>query len=142
MAKTGKKEVEVKLYKGKVMVRPSGSTETPVYMMPGDQLTMNAQGSYNKRVANAEIPVPGIVKKGAQAGGDAFSFSNQPLEEVLEQLKQRFHADIRYNTKEIKSIYITASFTQQDTLSDILTILCTLNDLQLKHTDSVFAISR
>ncbi len=142
IAKTGKKEVEVKLYKGKVIVRPSGFAEAPVYLLPGDKLTMNAQGDYHKWIANAETPAPGVLKKGTITGGDAFSFDNQPLEEVLEQLKQRFHADIRYNTKEIKSIYITATFTQQDTLSDILTILCTLNDLQLKHTDTVFAISR
>jgi transmembrane sensor len=143
IAKAGKKEVEVKLYKGRVVVKAAGPKATPVFLFPGDKLAMNAAGDYRLQAANAEVPAPGIVKKNLPVPyGDAFAFDHTPLAEVLEQLKKRFNTPVQYDPSAIRSIYITATFTQQDTLSDILTILCNLNDLQLKSTDTVFTISR
>jgi transmembrane sensor len=143
IAKAGKKEVKVKLYKGRVVVKAAGSKAAPVFLFPGDKLAMNTAGDYRLHAANAEVPPPGIVKKNHPVPyGDAFAFDHTPLAEVLEQLKKRFNTPVQYDPSAIRSIYITATFTQQDTLSGILTILCNLNDLQLKSTDTVFTISR
>lgn len=136
-ARPGEKNVRVKLFEGKVIVR---ADSTAVYLFPGDELTMNAQGDYHKKVASVwDSPV---VKKNAPNMGNALAFTNLPMADVLDQLKQRFGADIRYNTKEINTIYVSATFTEQDTLSDILNILCTLNGLQLQGSGTKFAISR
>lgn len=137
-AQKNDKDVQVKLYEGKVVVR---ADTTAVYLFPGDELTMNVRGDYHKKLA--VTPAPPVVKKNTPViAGNSLAFTNMPLTDVLEQLKHKFGTDIRYNAKEISSIYVTATFTEQDTLSNILTILCTLNDLQLQSTGTTFAISR
>jgi ferric-dicitrate binding protein FerR (iron transport regulator) len=144
-AKPGKQDVQVKLYEGKVVVRSADAATAvkPVYLLPGDEVVMNAAGKYDLRVARrTKEPLTTSVKKNNPAGGDVLSFTNTPLTDVLDRLKRKFDADIRYDATAIKTIYITASFTEQDTLSGILNILCTLNNLQLQGTGTVFTISR
>lgn len=137
-ARKNDKNVKVNLYEGKLMVR---ADSTSVYLFPGDEVAMNAQGDFHKKVAGAWDTA--VVKKNTPvAPGNTLIFNNTPLTEVLERLKQKFGADIRYNAGEIKTISVTATFTEQDALSDMLTILCTLNDLQLQTTGTTFAISR
>lgn len=132
------KNVKVKLYEGKVIVQVDS---TSVYLFPGDEVAMNEQGDYHKKVAASWDPA--VVKKNAPVvPGNAIIFNNTPLADVLEQLKQKFGVDIRYDASEIKTISVTATFTEQDALSDILTILCTLNDLQLQTAGTTFTISR
>jgi hypothetical protein len=104
---------------------------------------MNAAGKYDLRIARrTKESLNGSIKKNSPVGGDVLSFTNTPLTDVLDRLKQKFNADIRYNATALKTIYITASFTEQDTLSNILNILCTLNNLQLQSTGTEFTISR
>lgn len=146
-ANTDSKEVQVKLHKGKVRVRTADtntiSKAKEIYLLPGDALVINAAGKYGlQRLAKKKTPGVSIVKKNEPTGGNALSFHNMPLADVLERLKQHFGADIRYQPGELKAIYVTASFTEQDTLSDVLNILCTLNNLHVEHTGAVFTISR
>lgn len=146
-AKPDHKNVQVILYEGKVVVKPADTVAAivvkPVYLLPGDEVVMNAAGKFDLRTAQSvKALVATAVKKNNPAGGDALSFAKMPLTDVLEQLKRKFAADIRYDARSIKTIYITASFTEQDTLSNILNILCTLNNLQLQGTGTVFTITR
>lgn len=137
-APANEQAVQVKLYEGKLVVQAGTKA---VYLFPGDELSMDAGGEYHKTTATGQPPV--AIKKHTPAlAPNALVFTNMPLATVLEQLKRRFGAAIRYDANAISTINVTATFTEQDTLSDILNILCTLNDLQLQSTGTTFAISR
>lgn len=145
-ARPGSKNVQVKLHEGKVLVKAADtnttSTGKEVYLLPGDELLMNTAGKYDLQRPAKKTTNVSTIKKNNATGGNALSFTNMPLADVLQQLKQKFGADIRYQPEDLKTIYITASFTEQDTLSDILNILCALNSLRLQSTATAFTISR
>lgn len=139
-------KVQVILYEGKVVVRVADTTANtnakPVYMLPGQELVMNTAGIYDLRKTMAGTPAHSSNKTDRPVAVEGLTFTNIPLEEVLQQLEQKFKTNIHYKSEQIKTISITASFTDQDTLSDILNILCTLNNLQFKRTGSEYIISR
>lgn len=145
-ANTNSKDVQVKLHEGKVVVRAADTNTInqakEIYLLPGDALVMNAAGKYGRQRPAKKAPGVSIIKKNEHTGNNALSYHNMPLADVLERLKQHFDADIRYQPGELKTIYVTASFTQQDTLSGVLNILCTLNNLQLEHTGTAYTVSR
>jgi transmembrane sensor len=148
IAKPRDKNVQVKLHEGKVFVRAADTTTAitgkEIYLLPGDELAISNTGKYDLK-HNSPVKketADNLVKKNKPTGGDALSFNNTPLADVLQQLKQKFGADIRYNPEDLKTIFITASFTEQDTLPGILDILCALNNLRLQHADATFTVTR
>jgi ferric-dicitrate binding protein FerR (iron transport regulator) len=139
-------KVQVILYEGKVVVRVADSTvhtkANPVYLLPGQELVMNTAGVYDLRKTIAGTQEHSSHKRNKPVAVEGLTFTNIPLEDVLQQLEQQFKTNILYKSEQIKTISITASFTDQDTLSDILNILCTLNNLQFKRIGSEYIISR
>lgn len=143
----GHNGVQVALQEGRVMVqavnKQSGQPAQTVYLWPGDELVMNGRShQFLKQASPVKQPINQPVKKNKPLPGGALSFNHTPLVKVLEQLQQQFSANIRFDPATLQEIFVTASFTEQDTLSGILDILCTLNNLQLQRTGDTFNISR
>jgi transmembrane sensor len=144
-ADIGDREVLVKLHEGKVVVRRVDTTlaglQKDIYLLPGDQLLVSATGKVSLEHLSKKRKTTSI-KKNSPVHIDALSFNNTPLADVLGRLSQKFKIEIRYDAEELKAIFITASFTDRDSLPQILDIICVLNNLRLQNSDGVFAVSR
>lgn len=130
--------VTVKLYSGKVMVRPYAHTQAvfaPVYLQPGDELLYTTGGKLQVRSAS---PQPENITGGntANAGSQALVFRKQPLPAVLKALEQHFNIHITYSTKALSGIRVTAEFSDTDTPEQVLQTIALLNELTLEQNTS------
>jgi ferric-dicitrate binding protein FerR (iron transport regulator) len=130
--------VTVKLYSGKVMVRPYARAQAafaPVYLQPGDELLYTAG---NKPQVRSAPPQGENITGGstANAGSQALVFRKQPLPAVLKALEQHFNIHITYSTKALSGIRVTAEFSDTDTPEQVLQTIALLNELTLEQDTS------
>jgi ferric-dicitrate binding protein FerR (iron transport regulator) len=104
-----------------------------VYLQPGESLAYNSRTKGEPLVSkpagtNRQLP------SGQEVASNSLVYHQQPLPQVLEQLKKHFNITITYNTHDLHNIRVTAEFTTSDTPADILENIAILNGLTLERT--------
>jgi ferric-dicitrate binding protein FerR (iron transport regulator) len=149
--------ITVRLYEGKVVAKSTAAVakkmKEDVYLSPGYELSYNKANAlasvrkFSKTVtvntAPKEIDITNpdnlnIPKK----NGSWYMFNNQPLSQVLNQLKEMYKAEIIYNKKEIQKLYFIGQFNKTDSLEMILDQITKANDLKLSKSNNTFIISK
>lgn len=132
-------KVNVRLYEGKVLVKPLKNTANlpPAILSPGKQCIINAGStnyiiaslnneSFNSTGNNTKVP----ASISWVSTGSGLEFYNVSLPEAFEQLEAVFHQHIDYNPAELGKMYFTGKFTGKDSLNNILEIITSVNGLK------------
>jgi len=143
---TANGSVTVKLYNGKVRIAHQKQPGQPAfaarYLAPGDELIYNT-GDANPVVLNKNKRVGKPVETNEKStSSTGLVYFKQPLPTVLQTLEQHFSTTISYNKKALSNIRVTAEFSYNDSLAQILEVIATLNNLQLTHTDKGFSLTK
>lgn len=139
--------VTVKLYNGKVRIdhqkQPGQPTFAARYLAPGEELIYNT-GDANPVVLNKNkrIGNPVETSENNTSNSTGLVYFKQPLPTVLQTLEQHFSTTISYDKKALSKIRVTAEFSYNDSLEQILEVIATLNNLQLTHTDKGFSLTK
>lgn len=138
------KKVQVLLYEGKVMVHPAmdGNTQK-AYLNPGEQLYVANDFNYRitriQPVAKAKKVLP---KEDITADTINLNFRNTPLADVFDNLAKKFQIHIVYTNREkLQEIPFTGYFNANDSLDNLLKMLCGMNNLQYQLTGNELTIS-
>jgi transmembrane sensor len=156
----GAQEVTVRLFEGKVIIKPSdrliGKLKNNYYLLPQQELIYNNINSVAKvtsfRSERISLAVKHTTKKAPlendqpsipEIGKETwYMFNNQPLNAVFDQLNGMFHTDIKYKKNDVAKIYFIGKFNVSDSLSDILKQISTLNKLKVTKKNNTFIINK
>lgn len=139
--------VTVMLHEGKVKVRQAltGSVNQTVYLSPGEQCRYFRDGQQllvsRSHPQKNKLPSHDL-KAAVEEDADTLQFVNTPLEKVLQQLQQRYHTTIRFNSNDIRDISFSGKITKADSLDVVLRIIAQMNTLELSSQDGLFLLSK
>ena len=152
----GSRHIVVKLYEGKVVVKPlnerNRKMKKEVVLLPGQEFVYNNQAFAKVRSFKTKPSVvsdnakpetnldnPSIPKKFKTSW---YMFNNQPLDLVLKQLTQMYDVKIVYNKKDVQKLYFIGQFNKTDTIETILDQIALSNKLIVTKKDSTFFIRK
>lgn len=133
---SGTQQVHIKLISGKIVVKSTGKDAfAPLYLEPGETLAWN-EGMHlpEKRHETVLPPMPGSEEH-LVTDGQTLAFNHVPLQKVLQVLGEQYDADIQYDAHQLKKVYVTATFSRQDSLINILQTIATLNNASVQGDD-------
>lgn len=134
--------IRVQLYTGKVVVRPAEQVGTVAglreqYLRPGETLI------YDKQLKTTKIisirPPATTVNNAAIATGRSrtvpswYMFNKASLASVFDQLSEMYGTPVLYASHDVEQLYFIGRFEQTDSLKNILTTICELNNLKLEQ---------
>jgi signal peptidase I len=138
------KNVEVKLYTGKVVVKPvdhlPGFTKE-VYISPGEMVTYDAPKSLvtvGKYSDNKTRAVPQQQKEDQQD----LVFDNADLADVMATLSLRYHCNINFNQHEIAGMNFTGTISRTDSPGVILRLIANMNNLIIEENGKNYTVSK
>lgn len=130
-----KGSVTVRLFTGKVQVRPARKLDNwkdgkPVFLLPGEQLEYNSSG---KIVSN-------FRSAGPRPSGTCFN--NTPLPVVIRTLSSLYQTKIDYDSSDIAAISFTGTIDKSDNLGSVLQAIARMNGLSVTPTQAGFSVTR
>jgi transmembrane sensor len=144
--KASSNEIKIKLLEGKVVVRSIRKNKqnfVDTYLMPGqtviahlDHGRFNLQNDLKKDVAvrniSAEIKreYPDLI------------FNKELLSNVFNSLERRYNVDIQYDIDKDSNLSFTGSVKSGESLKNILSTICALNDLNYAEENDHITISK
>ncbi|TKK71737.1 DUF4974 domain-containing protein [Ilyomonas limi] len=142
--------ISVFLHTGKVVVQSADSVNKKLvkdmYLLPGDELFYNKQTyvasvhSHNDKKRN--LAKKNRAEKEMVYKPDWYKFNDQQLGEVLDQLSFYYQVNIDYNEADINNCYITAQFSNSDSLDAILHDIALLNHLTIDKKNDQYIIRK
>ena len=143
--------IKVRLYEGKVVIRPVDSMDTKwkadIYLLPGQELVYD-----NKTMATIVRPFrmnKATVADGNNNSSDTYSkdatwymFNNQSLAQVFDQLEEMYGVTIIYTKKDIQHMYFIGKFNKSDSVENVLKQISTLNNLKVIKKKNQFIITK
>jgi ferric-dicitrate binding protein FerR (iron transport regulator) len=126
--------VTVKLYSGKVMIKPAGKEaptgwKDPVYLSPGQQMKYDA----------AKDAVTVLEEKDSKGTLD---FNNIPISKVLEALSDKYRVQIIYDEEELAESYFTGAIQRTDSLMTVLQVMKSMNNLTIAQLHDTIIIKK
>ena len=142
--------ISVFLHTGKVVVQSADSVNKKLikdmYLQPGDELFYNKQtyaASIHSHNDKKHKPVKkNRAEKEIVYKPDWYKFNDQQLSEVLDQLSFYYQVNIDYKEADINNCYITAQFSNRDSLSSILHDIALLNHLTVDKRNDQYIIRK
>lgn len=147
--------INVHLFAGLVLVQSPSAKNDPLLneLHPGETFL------YNKRSGSIAItgrsgpdprkkvlkPVPESVTGSRPHNIDSnywYMFNNQPLGDVLDQLKAIYHVEIRYSREDVAGMTFIGKLDRTDTLEQVLSYLSKLNGLKLFRENNGYSIRK
>lgn len=148
--------ITVRLYEGKVMVKPVNRVLTKmkkdVYLLPGQELiydnskmvAMVRTFKKENAVAQEERKVdtfkddPSIPKN----NGSWYMFNKQPVSQVFDQLEELYDVEIIYSKEDVQNMAFIAKYDKSESLENILSDIATLNDLTVIKEGNKYIIKK
>ena len=84
---------------------------------------------------------PGMQPAGAGGMGDLV-FNNSSLKAVFERLSLQYHKKIVYRASELAGLNFTGTLMRTDSLDTILSLLGTMNNLDIHEQPAGFVVTR
>lgn len=140
--------VTVKLYSGKVMLKPVNGawrgTQQAIVLAPGQQLDYDETHQQVKVNAFDTLALPAVLKKAtdAAANHDALVFDAAPLPDVMNALEKKFGVGIHYNKADISDLYFTGKVLPADDLAVLLQVIANINHLTIEKGTDGFTVKR
>ena len=142
-APAGVGDVSVRLYSGKVVIRSLQSLPgwKDIYLAPGQEMVM----VYDHHRMTARVNKPAVRPAAGDdsAGGTGdMVFNNSPLKGVFHQLSLRYHKKIIYRASELAGLNFTGTLLRTDSLDTILSLLGTMNNLDIHEKPAGIVVTR
>ena len=142
--KNGK--LAVHLLEGKVVLQSAGlHPMKDVYLKPGQQCVIDQQ-LMQPQVSDISAPTDvsdsPVAEKNILKRITPLEFVQTPLEEVFNQLGQRYKIHFRYNRKEIGNDQVTGTFLASDPLEVTLKLLTNIHNLSFSQYQDTILVSK
>lgn len=148
------KQVMVKLYEGKVVVKPFATNNLikgEVYLLPGQELVYGPDTacirsfeteSKNQDVKKEEDETPVVDNPTLPVNtkGSWHMYNNQALSQVLDHLAVTYGVSIVYNAKDVQQKYFVGRFKTTDSIEVILMLVTKATKLKYTREDNTFII--
>lgn len=147
--------ITVQLYEGRVVVKAADSVHTKLkkdfYLSPGEELLYsNKQNTASVRRFMAENTVAKQEMQQEHNAADQpslpvdkgswYMFNNQPLAQVFKQLEEMYGVEIVYSETDIQKMYFIGKFSKNDSVSNILKQIASLNNLTISVHNNKYTI--
>ncbi|MDR6197677.1 FecR domain-containing protein [Siphonobacter sp. SORGH_AS_0500] len=128
--------IRVKLLEGKVVIKSTAQAGMPIkdqYLIPGQQWSVDISRKQTQVVEFPEKPktTPAGVLQPTKPTSDLI-FNKEPLAKVFNALGKKYVVKMDYNPADLAGLSFTGTIATTDSLSNILTSLCTLNNLSFQ----------
>ena len=150
--------ITVQLFEGKVVVKAADSIRPKLknnfYLLPGEEL-LYSNKQYTARVRrfaddNTTARNKSYEEDGAKDHlliplgdkGSWYMFNNQPLAQVFKQLEEMYAVHITYSEKDLEKMYFIGKFSKNDSVSNILKQIASLNNLTVTKQNDTYIISK
>lgn len=137
----GKKEVEVQLITGKVVVKHFNGelSNTLAYLTPGQQLTYKLS---NNSAIVINTPKTGVKKPSVKTiAQPPLIFDSTPLTEVFVSLQSYYHIKIVCQAKRVEAMTFYGAYSEKDSIETILNTITAANGLKVRKLNNTFIIS-
>jgi ferric-dicitrate binding protein FerR (iron transport regulator) len=148
---TSDKQLSVRLYNGKVVVKPVAQEnklmKQAVYLMPGQEFiygpnttlvrnfnTGNPEAKKSALTANDNPSLP------VNAKGSWRMYNNQALSQVFDHLAASYGVTIVYEAKDVKQKYFVGQFKTTDSIEVILQLITKANNLKYTREENTYII--
>lgn len=111
-------QVKTTLLEGSVAVSLIGKEEERLVLSP------NESAIYNKDKKSLTLHTEKDASEEIAWRNGTLLFKNIPLQEIVRQLSNAFHTDIRIEDTDLQNYHMTATFSDGETLEEILSLLC------------------
>ncbi|WP_437921243.1 FecR family protein [Sphingobacterium sp. LRF_L2] len=131
------KTLDIMLLSGKIVVKATTFSAMPIvdqYLLPGDQLTINAESqsfALSKSQEMNHAPTRIKNKKYMKMQENIpLLFEDSPLEEVFSYIASRKNVTIVTDSVDLDGLSFTGEFKDSESLLSIVHIVCQMNNLQ------------
>lgn len=143
-------KMEVRLYEGKVVIRPADTSITmqDVYLKPGELFNLDQQKKQyavhliDENAVAAQQSKNKPAEKAVAIQIKPLEFTQQPLQDVLTEIGKRYKVQFVYDTIAIADIQVTGKFLPSDALQTVLSMLGTVNDLSFTVRQNTISVSK
>jgi transmembrane sensor len=146
VGKTSLNEIKIKLLEGKVVVRSIRKKKqyyVDTYLTPGETVIAHLDyGKFNiQNGLKKAVAVPKVSAKTKKEYPDLI-FNKELLSNVFNSLEQRYNVDIQYDIDKDSNLSFTGSVKSGESLENIISTICALNDLNHSKENNHIIISK
>lgn len=129
-------QVKATLLEGSVAVSLIGQTEERLVLSP------NESAIYNKEMKSLTLQTETDAAEEIVWQNGTLLFKSVPLQEIARQLSNAFHTDIRIESVDLQNYRMTATFSDGETLEEILSLLCRHQKFEYTKTNNGITITQ
>lgn len=129
-------QVKTTLLEGSVAVSLIGQTEERLVLSP------NESAIYNKDKKSLTLQTETDAAEEIVWQNGTLLFKSVPLQEIARQLSNAFHTDIRIESADLQNYRMTATFSDGETLEEILSLLCRHQKFEYTKTNNGITITQ
>ena len=135
--------ISVQLHTGKVVVKSADSIrrqlKEAVYLTPGYTMLYDK----TKMLATVKMDKSNLAQAGSKTVvPNWYMFSNQPLDQVFQQLEELYGVQINYAKDDLKNMYFIGRFEKTDSLENIMRDIAVLNKLLVTRQGNIYTLTK
>ena len=129
-------QVKTTLLEGSVAVSLIGKAEERLILSP------NESAVYNKDKKSLTLHSEKNATREIAWRNGTLLFKSTPLQEIVRELSNAFHTDIRIEGTDLQNYHMTATFSAGETLEEILSLLCRNQKFEYTKTNDNITITQ
>lgn len=129
-------QVKTTLLKGSVAVSLIGKTEERLILSP------NESAVYNKEKKSLTLHTEKNAAEEIIWQDGTLLFKSEPLQEIVRELSNAFQTDIHIEGTDLQNYRMTATFSDGETLDEILSLLCRNQKFEYTKTNDSITITQ
>lgn len=129
-------QVKTTLLEGSVAVSLIGKTEERLILSP------NESAVYNKEKKSLTLHTEKNAAKEIIWQDGTLLFKSEPLQEIVRELSNAFQTDIHIEGTDLQNYRMTATFSDGETLDEILSLLCRNQKFEYTKTNDSITITQ
>ena len=129
-------QVKTTLLEGSVSVSLIGKAEESLILSP------NESAIYNKDKKSLTLHTENNASEEIIWRNGTLLFKSIPLQEIVRQLSNAFHTDIRIEDADLQNYRMTGTFSDGETLEEILSLLCRNQKFEYTKTNDIITITQ
>lgn len=129
-------QVKTTLLEGSVAVNLIGQKAEPLILSPNESAIYDKERQSLTRHTEADATEEIVWRNGT------LLFKGAPLQEIARQLANAFHTEIRIEGTDLQNYRMTATFSDGETLEEILSLLCRNQKFEYTRTNDLITITQ
>lgn len=137
---TNREEVLVKLIEGKIKVGQIANSQLGLedqFLHPGESIRVDISSG------KMHLKKPATIKRHTnQAVSKRLVFDKTPLDVVFKEIENRFQVELVFKSDDLVNLSFSGSVELNDSLPEILDIICYMNNLTCSQKENIYTIRR